>query len=174
MATTEGKKAKASGNRFDEDITSVYRLELPATTRHAYDFPVYDILNDEERHMATAFHQQYVAVEGRSAIVQLVNTRIEDISSHTARVMGQAMENIERVESAARLGRLDRRLQDFDNKLIDQTARHLLETNGIGVRTMQEDMRRPLYKPPPAPPSPPPPPKKKGLIPAAFEILFGE
>lgn len=169
--TTE--KRKASSNRFDEDITSVYELELPKPERDVYTFEVLDIRGEDEEYMVSEFHKQYVAVEGRNAIAQLVNTRVGDISTHAAFTMGQTMENVERIEAAVPLGRLEKRFQDFDNKLLDQTARHILTTNEIAVRTMHEDIRRPIYKPLPPPPEPP---RRKwpGLIPGMIHILFGE
>lgn len=171
--TRSNEKGKASSNLFDEDITSVYHLDIPQPERHAYTFEVLDIRGDDEQYMVNAFHQQYVAVEGRNAIAQLVNTRVGDIATHASLTMGQTMENVERIEAAVPLGRLEKRFHDFDNKLLDQTARHLLETNEIAVRTMHEDIRRNVYKPLPPPPVPPRR-KRKGLIPGMVEFLFGE
>lgn len=173
MTTETDKKTRAPGNRYDEDITKLFELQLPTPRTDVYEFLVHDLRSDDEHYMANAFHQQYVAVEGRSAIAQLINTRIGDISTHASHVMGHTMVNIEQIESAASLGRLGRRFQDYNNKLIDQTARHMLETNAIAVRTMQEDMRRSPYPPPP-PQLLPPRPKRKGLIQLSFELLFGE
>jgi len=167
------EKGKASGNLFDEDITSVYQLDIPQPERHVYTFEVLDIRGEDEQYMVNAFHQQYVAVEGRAAMATVVNTRVGDIATHASLTMGKTMENVERIEAAVPLGRLQKRFHDFDNKLLDQTARHLLETNAIAVRTMHEDIRRNIYKPPPPPPVPPRR-KRKGLIPGFVEFLFGE
>ena len=169
MAATEGK-SRGRGNMFDEDITSSYSLDLPAPRTDAYIVHVHKPMDDDEKYMLDAFHHQYVAVEGRSAIGQLVDTRIGDMTIYTAQVMGGSMECVEAIEYAANLGRLSKRLQDFDNKLLDLTGRQLLETQGIAVRTMHEDMRGNVYKPPP----PPPQPKRKGAIPGFFQFLFGE
>jgi hypothetical protein len=166
-------KTKAASNLFDEDITLLYRLELPPSKSNAYAIQVLDVLNEDEQYLVDAFHQQSVAIEGRSAIAQLVDTRIGEITSNTAYVMATTMENVERIETVASLGRLSKRLQEFDNRLLDLTAKHLLETDTIAIRTMHEDMRRPVYKPPPLPPVPPRP-KRKGLIPGLVEFLFGE
>jgi hypothetical protein len=170
MSTATDNKAGNRGNVFDEDITTVYSLDLPAPRTDAYVIHVGKAAGQDEQFMLNTFHKQYVAVEGRSAIGQLVDTRIGDIAIHAARVMGTAMESVERVEYAARLGRLTKRLQNFDDQLLEQTGRLILETNGIAVRTMHEDMRSDIYPPPP----PPPVKKKKGLIPGTFTFLFGE
>ena len=165
-AATDNK----AGNRGDEDITTAYSLDLPASRTDAYVVHVGKPASQDEQFMLNTFHKQYVAVEGRSAIGQLVDTRVGDIVIHASRVMGTAMESVERVEYAARLGRLTKRLQNFDDQLLEQTGRLILETNGIAVRTMHEDMRSDIYPPPP----PPPAKKKKGLIPGTFTFLFGE
>lgn len=166
-------KTKDASNLFDEDISLLYRLDLPAPKSNAYAIQVMGIFDDEEQYLVDAFHRQSVAIEGRSAIAQLVDTRIGEIANNTAYVMGTTMENVDRIESTASLGRLGKRLQEFDNRLLDQTGKHLLETDAIAIRTMHEDMRRPVYKPPP-PPSIPPRPKRKGVIPGFIEFLFGE
>lgn len=174
MPSETERKTKA-GNRFDEDITSLYRLELPEPKRDAYAIQVLQIENDNEQYIVDKFHEQYVAIEGRSAIAQLVDTRIGEIATNAAWVMGMTTENIERIETATPAGRLTKRQHEFDNRLFDQAAKHILETNAIAVRSMHEDMRRTVYKPPPLPPPPPPPPPRwKGIIPLAFEFLFGE
>ena len=103
--------------------------------------------------------------------LQEAAARAAELGTHSAFVMGQTMENIERIESACQFGRLAKRQYAFNNSVVDQVGRHLLETNAIAVRTMHEDMRRDVYPPPP----PPPEPKKwKGIIPLAWEFLFGE
>jgi hypothetical protein len=175
MATDTATKTKAKANMFDEDITSIHDLELPAAQPSAYRFEVYDVINDEERYMVDAFHQQYIAVEGRTAVAKLIDTRSAELGTHSVLVMGQTMENVERIEAASQVGRLTKRQHDFDNRVTDQVGRHLLETNAIAVRTMHEDMRRSPYRPP-APPSPVPPQRKKwkGIFPAIGEFLFGE
>jgi hypothetical protein len=170
MSTATDNKLGSKGNIFDEDITTAYSLDLPAPRTDAYAIHVYKTVSPDEQHMLTAFHKQYVAVEGRSAVGQLVDTRIGDLTIHTAQVMGVSMESVERIEIAAHLGRLSRRLQGFDDSLLEQTGRLLLETNAIAIRTMHEDMRQDAYPPPPAPA----PKKKKGLIPGTFTFLFGE
>lgn len=173
MAIDTDKKTRTPGNIFDEDITTLYALKLPEPRRDAYQFEVHDFISDDERHMANAFHQQHVAVEGRTAIAKLVTTRVGDMATHASRVMAQTMENVEAIESAAATGRLTRRLQDYNNKILDQSARHTHETIGVAVWSMHEDMRRSPYPPPPPRPEPPKP-KFKGVIPAFFEFLFGE
>lgn len=170
--TTETERKRKASNRFDEDITSLYRLELPEPKRNAYAIQVLSIESDDEQYMVDKFHEQYVAVEGRSAIAQLVDTRIGEITTNAAWVMGTTMENMQRIETVTPLGRLTKKQHSFNDQLIDQAGRYILETNAIAYRTMHEDMRRPVYKPPPPPP--PPPPKKKGLIPAIAEFFFGE
>lgn len=172
MTTTVGKQTAKASNRFDEDLTSVYELDIPQPKSNAYAIQVISANNDDEKYMLNAFHQQYVAIEGRSAIAQLVDTRIGEIAINSSFVMARTMEDVELIESVTRLGRLGKRLQEFDNRLLDQTARHILETDAIAVRTMHEDMRRNVYKPIPVPETLRR--KRKGLIPAAIEFLFGE
>lgn len=169
MATGTDKQSKTD-NMFNEDITSVYQLTPPAPRSDAYAIQIMGGLNSDEQAMIEAFHAQAVAIEGRSAIDQLIVTRVGEMATNAAFVMATTMENVEQVEGAARLGRLSRRLQEFDNRLLDQTAKHILETDSIATRTMHEDMRRTIYRPAP----PPPPPKWKGVIPAISTFLFGE
>lgn len=173
MTTGTERKPKA-GNRFDEDITSLYSAEPPAAKLNAYAIQVISIESDDEQYMVDKFHEQYVAVEGRSAMAQLVYTRIGEITTNAAWVMGTTMENIHRMETMLPPGRLTKKQHAFHDQVLDQAGRYILETNAIAYRTMHEDMRRPVYKPPPPPPLPPPPPKKKGVIPAIAEFLFGE
>ena len=141
MATATVNQTKSAGNLFDQDITSVYTLELPPSRTDAYEIQGVDIVDEDEQYMLDALHQQYVAVEGRGAIAQLIDTRIGELATHSSQVMGMTMENIERIEAAAPLGRLAKRFHDFDNKLLDQTARHILETNAIAARTMLPSTR---------------------------------
>jgi hypothetical protein len=163
-------KTKATTNRFDEDITSLYQLDPPAPKSNAYAIQVSAVLNEDEQYMLTAFHQQSVAVEGRSAMAQLVDTRIAEMATNTGYVMAGTMENVEQIEASTQVGRLSKRLQEFDNRLLDQTAKYLLATDAIAIQTMHEDIRRNIYKPPPAPPHS----KRKGLFPTIGEFLFGE
>ena len=169
MATGTDKQSKTD-NLFNEDITSIYQLTQPTPRSHAYELQVMSVLNQDEQYMIEKFHEQSVAIEGRSAIDQLVVTRVGEMATNAAFVMATTMENVERVEGAARLGRLSRRLQEFDNRLLDQTAKHILETDSIATRTMHEDMRRNIYRPVPPPPSR----QWKGVIPAIATFLFGE
>lgn len=162
-------QTKSKPNLFDQDITSVYQLD-PPTPKAAYDVDVIRVENDDELYVLDKFHEQYVAVEGRHAIAHLVDERIGDLAQHTAFVMGTTVETISAIEQRTAAGRFQKQLMNFDDKLVDQTGRSLLETNAIAIRTMHEDMRRPVYKPTP----PPPPPKKKGVLQAGFELLFGE
>jgi hypothetical protein len=166
-------KTKGTSNLFDEDITAFYELARPEPRPNAYAIQVVEVLNDDEQYMLDKFHEQSIAIEGRSAIAQHIDTRIGEIATNTAYVMAGTMVNVERIETAASLGRLGKRLQEFDNRLLDLTAKHLLETDTIAIRTMHEDIRRSVYKPPPPPPVPPRP-KRKGLIPGFVEFLFGE
>jgi len=159
---------KAKTNMFDQDVTSVYQLD-PPTPKAAYDVDSIRVESDDELYMLDKFHEQYVAVEGRHAIAHLVDERIGNLSQHTAFVMGTTVETISEIEQRTAGGRFQKHLMNFDNRLVDQTGRSLLETNAIAIRTMHEDIRRPVY-PPPAPP----PPKKKGVVQAGFELLFGE
>ena len=117
MSTATEARSENRPNIFDEDITTAYSLDLPAPRTDAYAIHVYKTISPDEQYMLTAFHKQYVAVEGRSAIGQLVDTRIGDMTIHAAHVMGVSMESVERIETAAHLGRLSRRLQGFDDKL---------------------------------------------------------
>lgn len=167
MATTPKPKT----NMFDQDVTSVYDLELPAS-QDAYASHEIRVETEDEQYMLSKFHEQYVAVEGRAAIGHLVDERIGDLSRHAAFVMGATVETVSEIELRTSAGRFQKHLMNFDDKLVDQTGRVLLETNAIATRTMHEDMRRPIYPPPPLPP--PPPPLKKGLIVNAIEFLFGE
>lgn len=160
-------------NLFDEDITSIYQLALPSPRQPAYTMQVMEIEGEEEQYMLGALHQQYVAIEGRSAIAQLVDTRAAELGSHAAFEMGRTVESVVRVEAATQAGRLGKRFQEFNNRLVDQTASHMLQTNAIAVRSMHEDMRRDIYKPP-APPAPLPRRKWKGLFREVGEFLFGE
>jgi hypothetical protein len=161
------KKTKA--NMFDEDITSLYQLELPAPTYNAYTMQGVEILNDDEQYMLNAFHQQYVDIEGRTAIAKLVDTRIGEIATHSAFVMGTTMETVARIEAATSQSRLTKMQHGFNDQVLNQAGRYILETNAIAYRSMHEASRRNVYKPPP-----PPPPRWKGIIPLAFEFLFGE
>ena len=171
-ATSDAKTTQAY---FDEDLmgtdfVSLYDLELSKDKEDAYDVQVINISNDAEQYMLDQFHQQHVAVEGRTAMTKLVTTRIGDMGTNTVLSMAAMLENIEIIEASARLGRLGRKLQDFNNRVVDHTAKLFMETDGIGARTMQEDLRRDVYKPPPTPPRRP----KKGLIPTIGKFLFGE
>lgn len=157
------------GNIFDEDTTSVYDLDLPEHRSDAYDVEVVTILNDDEEYMLDVFHQQYVAVQARSATGRLVNTRIGEMGSHASVAMARMMQDVERVEDAVHLNRLEKRLQEFDNRVVDLTTKQALATNSVIVHTIHEDLRRNVYKPPP-----PAPQRRKGLIPSAVEFLFGE
>lgn len=171
MATATEKHTKQA-NLFDEDITSVYQLHLPAPTYNAYAMNGIEILNDDEQYMMDTFHQQYVAVEGRTAIAKLIDTRIGEMATHTAYVIGTTTETVTHIEAATPQGRLSKMQHHFNDQVLNQAGKYLLETNAIAYRTMHEDMRRSIYKPPPPPP--PPPARWKGIIPLAFEFLFGE
>ena len=163
MATTTRPKA----NMFDQDVSSVFDLELPAP-KAAYQLNEVRVETDDEQYVLKQFHEQYVAVEGRTAIGHLVDERIGDLSRHTALVMGTTVETISEIELRTGAGRFQKQLMNFDDKLVDQTGRMLLETNAIAIRTMHEDIRRPIYKPLSLPP------KKKGVLQVGFELLFGE
>ena len=170
MASTTEKQANPPTNLFDEDITSVYALELPAPMQNAYPLQGVEIVNDNEQYMLDAFHQQYVAIEGRTAIAKQLDTRISEISTHTSLMMGMTIENTARIEAVTPPSRLTKTQYAFNNQVISQAGRYMLETNAITYRTMHEDIRRNIYKPLPPPPQPP---RKKGLIPLVFEFLFG-
>jgi hypothetical protein len=169
MTSTTEKRTKPKANLFDEDITSLYQLELPEPTYNAYAIQGIEINNDDEQYMLNAFHQQYVAIEGRTAIAKLIDTRIGEIAAHTTYVMGTTMETVARIEAATPQGRLTKMQHGFNDQVLNQAGRYMLETNAIAYRSMHEDSRRSVYKPPP-----PPPPRWKGIIPLAFELLFGE
>ena len=165
MAAASERKSKA--NRRDEDINSAYHLDLPVPVIDVYDIHVYEPQSKDEQYMLDRFHEQYVAVEGRSAVDRAVGTRVGDMAIHSAHVMGVIMESVEFIEYAASLDRLGKRLEDFDNKLLEQTGRQILETNAVAGRTMLEDMRRNVY-------APPPPDKRKGALPGLVDFIFGE
>jgi hypothetical protein len=169
MTTTTETRTRQKANLFDEDITSLYDLELPEPTRYAYSMQEIEIINADEQYMLNAFHQQYVAVEGRTAVAKLIDTRIGEIASHTTFVMGRTVEDVTRIEAATPQSRLTKMQHNFNDQVLNQAGRYMMETNAIAYRTMHEDMRRNVYKPPP-----PPPPRWKGIIPLAMEFLFGE
>lgn len=162
------EKSTKRGNIFDQDVASIYDLDLPEHRSDAYEVQVVSILGEDEEHMLAAFHQQYVAVEARSALAQLVDTRIGEMGSHASVAMARMMQDVERVEQVVYLARLGKRLEEFDNRVVDLTTKQALATNAIVVNTIHEDLRRSVYKAPPAAR------KRKGLIPAAVEFLFGE
>jgi hypothetical protein len=109
------------------------------------------------------------SIEGRTAIAKLVDSRISEIATHTSLMIGMTIENTARIEAATPPSRLTKTQYNYNNQVLSQAGRYMLETNAIAYRTMHEDMRRSIYKPPP-----PPPPRRKGIIPLAFEFLFGE
>lgn len=167
-------KTKTQANVFEQDISNSYELEMPTRRPNAYDLDIIDIHGEEEQYMIDSFHKQSVAVEGRSAIAQFMDTRIGEIATNSSYAMTTTLETIEAYETGSRVGRYARKLQEFNNRLIDQTARHILETDTIAVRSMQEDIRRPIYQPLPPPPPPLPAPKKRGMLRGIGEFLFGE
>jgi hypothetical protein len=169
MTTATERQAKKA-NLFDEDITSLYTLDLPPPRYRAYAMDGVEITNGDEQYMLDAFHQQYVAVEGRTAIAKLIDTRIGEIATHTTYVMGTTTENVARIEAATPTSRLTKMQHNFNDQVMNQAGRYMLETNAIAYRTMHEDMRRSVYKPPP----PPPKPRWKGLIPLVVEFFVGE
>lgn len=156
-------------NLFDEDITSVYDFDLPQSRYDRYDMEV-EIFTSDEQYMVDALHQQYVAIEGRAAIAQLIDSKIGEVATHSAYVMGTTMENTARIEAATPMSRLTKMQQGFDNQLLAQTGKYMLETNAVAYRTMLEDARRNIYKPPPEPEKP----RWKGLIPLVIEFFIGE
>lgn len=173
--TKAARKTTTDQEFFEEDVmgpdyAKLYDLELTINKSDAYDVQVVTVESDAEQHILDQFHQQYVAVEGRNALNQLVNTRSGDMGTNTAFVMAALAENIEQIEANVRLRRLGKSLVNFNNKMFDHTGRQCMQTNAIAARTMQEDMRRDVYKPPPAPPRR----RRKGAIPVVVEWLFGE
>ena len=158
---------KGKTPRADAETISAYHLDLPVPTIDAYEIHVDGPDSKDEEYMLDRFHEQYVAVGGRSAVGQLIEGRVSDMAIHSAHVMGVTMESVEFIEEAANLDRLAKRQEDFDNKLLEQTGRQILETNAVAGRTMLEDMRHNVYAPPPRE-------KRKGALPGLVEFFFGE
>src|SRR5687768_11572138 len=109
-------KSKQKTNMLDEDITSLFEIELSPSKPNHYEIQV-EIINDDEQYMLDAFHGQSVAVTGRSAIGQLVTSELTDMAHHAAYAMAQTVEKINRYETAVQAGRLGKQLQNFNERL---------------------------------------------------------
>lgn len=168
--TTESDSPKKAKNMFDEDITSVYELQLPAQRSHKTDFQVIELEVRTERQVQIVekFEEHALVVEGKTALTLLVNDRIGDIGKHAATVFGEVVETAATVEAVTQAGSYRRGLRDFHAQLLTATGRHSLETFEIGVRTMQAAVAASVE--PPRPPRP----KNKGVFGAIGEFLFGE
>jgi hypothetical protein len=168
MTTTTTKK-KSAENMFDEDVADFFQIEEPPARRNMFEIDVYP-QNEDEQFMLDVFHTQSVATAGRSAISQYGTTEIGAMNNHATWVMKEAVEQTNYLESTASVGRFRPHLQNFNNQLLNNTARSILELNTLGVRSMYEDTRRSIYPPT----SPPARPKRKGVVRGFKEFLFGE
>ncbi len=158
---------KHNAGRDAGDTRSVYDIYLPVPQDDVYDILGAKPRTRDEQYMLDRFHEQSDAVQGHHVLGRQIDTRVGDLARHTVYQMGTTMETVEDIEYAANLERLQPRLQDFDNKVLDQTGRLMLETNAIAVRTMHETMRRDVYAPPPKE-------KRKGALRGLGEFFFGE
>jgi hypothetical protein len=165
--TTTSKKTKPKQAMFDEEVTAVYQLEVvPRRKMFEIDIPVD---TPEEQHMRDRLHTQAVAVTGRSAIAQFATDQIGDMTSHATAVMTRLMEQVNHYEAAAQVGRFEKPLQNFNNRLLDDTSRYIYEVNWRAVQYMDKDTRTDIY-----PEKKPAPPKRKGVLRGFKEFWLGE
>jgi hypothetical protein len=151
---------------FEEEITSLYQIEVAPRRRNMFEIDI-DVTNDNELYMLDSFHTQAVATTGRSEIAQLVTSELTDMAVHASYAMAQTVEKINRYETAAQAGRLGKRLQNFNDILVDDTGRNVSEANRITALSMYGDMRTSIYKPAS-------PPKRKGVFRSVKEFFTGE
>lgn len=168
--TQTASDTKTKTNMFDAYEFSVQEVQLPARQSYAFHADEIVVKTPDEQYMVAKFHEQGIAIEGRAAVNHLINVRIGEIEQNAAFVFANTLESVANIEAHTNAGRLGKHLQGFDDKLMTQTGSLILQNNEIAVRTMFEDMRRPVNKPVP----PPAPPRKKGLFGAIGEALFGE
>lgn len=166
--TTTTKKTKPKATMFEEEVTTVYEIEAVPRRRNLFEMDI-EIVTEDEQHILDTFHTQAVAVTGRSAIGQFATDHIGAMAAHAAYMMTTTTEQIHRCETAANVGRFEKRLQNFNDRLLDDTGRHALEVSRIAVQQMYADTRTTIYSE-----KSPTRPKRKGLMRGFQEFLFGE
>lgn len=166
--TTTSKKTKPKETMFEEEVTMAYEIEAAPRRRNPFEMDI-EIVTEDEQHMVETFHTQAVVVTGRSAIGQFATDHIGAMAAHAAYRMTTTTEQIHRCETAANVGRFEKRLQHFNDRLLDDTGRHALEVNRIAVQQMYADTRTTVYAE-----KRPTRPKRKGMVRGFQEFLFGE
>lgn len=153
-------------NQFENEMTSVYEIEPRSSRRNMFEIDI-EITTGDEQHMLEALHTQAVAASGRFAVAEFSRNHIGGMASHSSYVMAEAMEQIYRVETAANVGRFEKPLQNFDNRLLDDSGRYICEVNGIAARQMYKDEMENIYPQKNEP-------KRKGVLRGFKDFWLGE